>query len=183
MRVVALAAILLAGCTAGPGATPTAATAAPSGSPATSATMSIAPATPSPTAAPSSTAPPSPSTEFTPDDEAIARLVRTGAAEAIPQLKSLNSSDPSKLEDLFLPLGVWIEGQRTSMAAYVASTCTSEAVAQFLEGLQRYDAIRKRFLAWRDWGALGNAFPPGAPREAADSFRHAIAELEARCPA
>ncbi len=82
-----------------------------------------------------------------------------------------------------MPLGVWIASQRSSVAAYAASGCTAAAVAKFIEGLDRYDAIRKKFLAWRDWGALGNAFPPGAPREAGDSFRKALAELEAHCPA
>ena len=176
MRALALAAILLAGCSAGPGATPSAAI--------PEATVSIAPTAP-PSAPPtaSSTASPSPNTSYTADDEAIAGLIRTGADEAIPQLRVLNDSDPSRLEDLFLPLGIWITGQKASLEPYTASTCTSGAVARFTEGLDRYDAIRKKFLAWRDWGATGNAFPPGAPREAAESFEEALVELEAHCPA
>ena len=37
------------------------------------------------------------------------------------------------------------------------------------------------FLAWRDWGANGNAFPPGAPREASDTLKAAVDELGAHC--
>jgi hypothetical protein len=55
-------------------------------------------------------------------------------------------------------------------------------VERFEDGLSQYDAIRKKFLAWRDWGATGHAFPPGAPREAAGAFEDAVAELDAHCP-
>ena len=107
-----------------------------------------------------------------------------GADEVIPQLKGLNDADPSKLEELFHPLGIWIASQRTAVAGHAASSdCTAGAVERYLEGLDRYDDIRKKFLAWRDWGALGNAFPPGAPREAGVSFRGALVELEAHCSA
>ncbi len=177
MRVVALAAILLAGCTGGPGATPTAATPATSGSPVPTVSAPIATPTPSPTASPTL------NTVFTGDDAEIARLITDGANEAIPQLKVLNDSDPSKLEDLFLPLGVWITSQQAGLEPYTASNCTSGAVDRFIEGLFRYDVIRKQFLAWRDWGAVGHAFPPGAPREAGESFEEALAELEAHCTA
>ncbi len=95
----------------------------------------------------------------------------------------LNKSDPSKLEEIFLPLGVWIANQKAGLKSYTASSCTSAAVARFIEGMDRYDAIRKEFLAWRDWGANGNAFPPGAPRQAHESFSTALTELEAHCPA
>jgi len=122
-------------------------------------------------------------TAYSADDEQVARLIKAGADEVIPQLKGLNDSDPSKLEKLFQPLGIWIAGQRSAVAGYAATSCTAGAVERYLEGLDRYDAIRKKFLAWRDWGALGNAFPPGAPREAGDSFRGALAELEAHCSA
>ncbi len=177
MRVVALAAILLAGCTAGSGATPSAATPALPGSPAPTVGASIATPSSPPTASPT------PNTVFTADDAEIARLVTDGANEAIPQLRALNDSDPSKLEDLFLPLGVWITSQQAGLEPYTPSNCTSGAVDRFNEGLFRYDVIRKQFLAWRDWGAVGHAFPPGAPREAAESFEEAVAELEAHCTA
>jgi hypothetical protein len=177
MRALLLAALLLAGCTAGPGATPSAATPATTGSPAPTASVSIA----SPTAAP--TASPTANTVFTTDDAEIARLVTAGANEAIPQLKVLNDSDPSRLEALFQPLGVWITRQQAGLEPYTASNCTSGAVERFIEGLFRYDVIRKQFLAWRDWGAVGHAFPPGAPREAAESFEESLVELEAHCTA
>ena len=184
MRAVALAVILVAGCTASPGPTSSAVVPGAAVSSAPTATPSAPPSpTPSAPPTPSPTVAPSLSTSFTADDEAIARLIRTAADEAIPDIKVLNVSDPSKLEELFLPLGAWIASQKAGLEPYTASNCTADAVARFMEGLDRYDAIRKKFLAWRDWGAIGNAFPPGAPREAADSFRKALVELDARCKA
>ena len=179
MKAAALIALLLAGCTGGPGATP------PSATPAAiaSATPTAKPtdtATTPPTATPSASV--ASATVYTPDDEQIAKVIRAGADEAIPELKQLNDSDPSKLESLFLPLGEWITSQRTGVEAFTPSSCTAPAVAAFIEGLDRYDAIRKKFLAWRDWGAQGHAFPVGAPRQAHESFSKSLAELEAYCP-
>jgi hypothetical protein len=178
MRVAALVALLLAGCTASPGAT--ASPAAPVAS-AASATPTAGMSTPEPTASPTATA--VTSTVYTADDDEIAKLIRAGAAEAIPDLKLLNDMDPSKLEDQFLPLGEWITGQRAGIAAYSASSCTTGAVELFVDGLDQYDAIRKQFLAWRDWGANGHAFPVAAPGQAVLAFEGALVELDAQCPA
>jgi hypothetical protein len=174
----ALIALLVAGCSVGTGSTPEPASPAVTAPP-----VSPAPATPSaePSAPPSAS--PVANTTFTADDEAIAAIVTSAVDEAIPQLKVLNDTDPSKLEDLFLPLGEWIATQRTDLEALTASNCTTEAVELFEDGLAQYDAIRKKFLAWRDWGANGNAFPPGAPREASDTLEAAVAELDAHCSA
>ena len=172
----ALVALLVAGCAVGAGPTPEAATPASSTPPVTP-----VPTTPSPEPSAPPSASPVANTVFTPDDEEIAGIVRSAVDEAIPQLKVLNDSDPSKLEDLFVPLGDWITTQRTEVAALTASTCTADAVELFEEGLGQYDTIRKKFLAWRDWGANGNAFPPGAPHEASDTFRAAVDELDAHC--
>jgi hypothetical protein len=173
----ALFALLVAGCAVGAGPTPEAATPAVTTTPVTP-----APATPSPESSVPPSASPAANTVFTPDDEEIAAIVRSAVDEAIPQLKVLNDTDPSKLEDLFVPLGEWITAQRTDVEALAASTCTADAVELFEEGLSQYDTIRKKFLAWRDWGANGNAFPPGAPREASDTFKAAVDELDAHCP-
>jgi hypothetical protein len=163
--------LVVVGCSAGTG---------PTRQPATPA-VTAAPVTP--TAAPSvaPSASPVANTAYTADDEAIAKLVTAGADEAVPQLRALNDADPSKLEDLFLPLGDWISSQRAELEAFTPSTCTADAVDHFEDGLAQYDAIRKKFLAWRDWGATGHAFPPGAPREAATAFEEAVAELDAHC--
>ena len=173
MRAVALVALLLAGCTAGPGASasPATATATPTGGVPTS----------QPTA-PSSVAP-SLNTVFTADDEELATLIKAGVDEAIPQLKVLNDMDPQKLEDLFLPLDIWITAQREGVAAYTASNCTSDALELFIDGMVQYDDIREKFMAWRDWGAQGHAFPVGAPGAAIRTFEAALVELEAHCPA
>jgi hypothetical protein len=173
---VALVALLMAGCTAGAGAT-----AEPSTPAVTAAPITPAPATSSvePSAPPSES--PADNTVFTPDDTEIATLITAAVDEAVPQLAVLNDSDPSKLEDLFLPLGEWISAQRTDVEALTPSSCTTEAVDLFEQGLSQYDAIRKKFLAWRDWGANGNAFPPGAPREASDTLKAAVDELGAHC--
>ena len=175
MRAAVLVALLLAGCTATPGATPSPAT------PAASATPSAGTSTPEPSVPPSATA--VTSTVYTADDNEIAKLIRAGAGEAIPDLKLLNDMDPSKLEGQFLPLGEWITSQKAGVAAYTASSCTTAAVELFIDGIDQYDAIRKQFLAWRDWGANGHAFPVAAPGQAVIAFEKALVELEAHCPA
>ncbi len=178
MRVAALVALLLAGCTTSPGAP--ASPAAPVAS-AASATPTAGLSTPEPTASPTATT--VTSTVYTADDDEIAKLIRAGAAEAIPDLKLLNDMDPSKLEDQFLPLGEWITSQRAGFEAYTASSCTAAAVERFNDGIDQYDTIRKQFLAWRDWGANNNAFPVAAPGQAVVAFEEALVELEAHCPA
>ncbi|HET7169084.1 MAG TPA: hypothetical protein VFI69_07755 [Candidatus Limnocylindrales bacterium] len=178
MRAMVLAGLLLAGCTAGPGATLPAATAA---APAASAASTSSP-TPSPSDEPAATTD-APATVYTADDVEIAKLIRAGAETSVTQLKRLRDMDPSKLVELFVPLGTWIATQKTAVAAYTPSACTMSAVTLFNDGLQRYDAIRKKFLAWKDWGAHGNAYPPAAPREAAETLTKAVAELDAHCPA
>lgn len=177
MGASALAAILFAGCTAAPGAPP---------SPdSTAVTVTAAPATSTPSPSPTpTTAAPSPvlSTVYTADDTEIAKLIKAGADEAIPDLKGLNKMDPSKLEGQFLPLGEWITSQREGVAAYTPTTCTAPALERFVDGIDQYDAIRKQFLAWRDWGATGHAFPVAAPGQAVVAFEEAVVELEASCP-
>jgi hypothetical protein len=160
----------------GAGPTPQPATLA-----ATAAPVTPTPAPPSAEPSVPPSASPVANTTFTADDEAIATIVKTAVDEAIPQLKVLNDTDPDKLEDLFLPLGDWITARRTDVEALTASNCTTDAVELFEDGLAQYDAIRKKFLAWRDWGANGNAFPPGAPREASETFTAAVDELDAHC--
>ena len=174
----ALTALLFAGCTATPGA--------PASPDSTAVPASAAPATPTPTPSPTPTpaaASPAVSTVYTADDTEIAKLIKAGADEAIPDLKGLNKMDPSKLEGQFLPLGEWITSQKEGVAAYTPTTCTAPAVEQFLDGIDQYDAIRKQFLAWRDWGATGHAFPVAAPGQAVVAFEKAVTELEASCPA
>ncbi len=179
MRAAVVAVLLLAACTVAPVAT------APPATPGDAPTTAVAATpTPRPTAPPTPTPAPtaSPNTVYTADDTAIAKLIRAGADEAIPQLKVLNDMDPSKLTDLFRPLGDWIADQQAGIAAHTPSTCTTAAAALFLKGLDQYDTIRGQFLAWRDWGAHGHAFPVGAPREAVATFDEAMVELEAHCP-
>lgn len=178
MRVAALVALLLAGCTAAPGGAPSPSTPAAT---APSATPTADMSTPEPTASPTATT--LISTVYTADDDEIAKLIGAGSAEAIPDLKALNDMDPSKLEDQFLPLGEWITSQRAGLDAYTASSCTATAVERFNDGLNQYDAIRKQFLAWRDWGAQGHAFPVAAPGQAVIAFEEAVVELDATCPA
>ncbi len=146
----------------------------------------------SPTARPSHTARPTelasappvtrlPATTYTADAAEIAALIQAGAAEAIPQLKALNKSDPSTLVQLFEPLGAWIAEQEADVAAYPASECTASAAALYIEGIDAYDAIRGQFLAWKDWVAHGHAFPPGASNQAVETLEHAVDELRAYC--
>jgi hypothetical protein len=182
MKMLAVAALLVAGCTAGPGTS--SATIGVGGAAARATT-----ATPSPTPAPSpeqansgSSLTPVITTTRTPEDEQLAKLIRAGAADAIPQLQVLNDMDPSKQVHLFEPLGIWIDEQRTGLAALTSSTCTSDAVEIYLDALTQYDRIRKKFLAWKDWGAHGFAYSPAAPRFTVATIEEALAQLDATCP-
>jgi hypothetical protein len=179
-------ALALAGCTGGSGTPLQSAGPGVSATPTADAATPAATTTAAPSATPSSAHPsatPVFSTTYTSDDEQIAALIRAGVDEAVPQLRLLNDSDPSELQELFGPMGEWISSQVTGVAAYTPSSCTSTAVALFLDGMAQYDAIRKQFLAWRDWGAHGHAFPPAAPPQAAKTLEAAVVELTAQCTA
>jgi hypothetical protein len=119
---------------------------------------------------------------YTAEDLEIARVIRAGADEAIPQLERIRDMDPSKLEDLFLPLGTWITSQMADIEAFTPSSCTAAAVAAFVDGIEYYDDLRKTFLGWRDWGANGRPFAPAAPHQVVVLLEAALAELEAHCP-
>jgi hypothetical protein len=172
-----LAAVMFVGCTAGAGAT----TLPDTPVPATPSPAAVPTPTPTPASAPPSASPVL-STVYTADDTEIAELITAGVEEATVQLKALADMDPSQMEGLFLPLGAWITERRTELAARTPTSCTAAAVALFNDGLDQYDAIREKFLEWRDWGANGRAYPAGAPREARETFAAAVAELEANCP-
>lgn len=173
-----LAGFVVVGCSAVPGTTAPTTTGG-----ASAAVVATTKATPtSPTSTPRATPSPAPATPNTADDAAIADAIRAGVAEAIPELERLNKMDPSSQVKLFEPLGAWIDRQQQAVAASSAGGCAAEAVELFLDGLDAYDDIRERFLAWKDWGAHGRAYPPGAPREIATTLKQATAALEASCP-
>lgn len=176
--LASLAWLVVAGCTAVPGTT------APTPTPGASAAFATTakPTTADPTSEPSATLSPAPAISNAADDAAIADAIRAAVAEAIPELERLNKMDPSSQVKLFEPLGAWIGRQQQAVAASTANGCTAEAVELFLDGLDAYDDIRERFLAWKDWGAHGHAYPPGAPREIATTLKQATAALEASCP-
>jgi hypothetical protein len=180
MRAALLLAFLLLGCTQAPAIAPT--SAPPSAAVSTTPTAATPTATSTLSPSPSASASPVAATSYTADDEAVATLIQAATEDAIPQLKRLNDIDPGQLEAEFLPLGEWIDSQRSGLAAYAPSSCTAAAVTLFMDGLDQYDAIRKKFLAWRDWGAHGHAFPPGAPGQVVATFTEALVELEAHCP-
>lgn len=178
MRAAALVALLLVGCTGMPAASTVPATDPVTAAPATATPM------PSPTSPPTAppTATPEAATDYTADDEKIAELIRAGAAEAIPQLKEVRDMDPEERSVLFVPLLEWITSQTEGVEAYTPSGCTTAAVALFLEGMEQFDSMRKRFLAWRDWGAHNDPFSPAAPGQAVQTFEEALVELDAYCP-
>ena len=173
-RAIALVALVLAGCTATPGAS-----VAPSSPAVLTTATATATASPTPLAVSPS---PAAAGEFTADDEQIATLIKAGAADAVPDLRTLSDADPSKLALLFEPLGAWIKQQRSGVGALTASECTMAAVELYIDGINQYDSIRKKFLAWRDWGIHGHAFTAKAPLDAADTLEGAVAELELHCP-
>jgi hypothetical protein len=192
MKTLTLIGLLVVGCTAGPAAVPPIAApsiAAPSVAAPAVDVASPAPPTGTPSASlsveprSSASAPEPATTEVAPTagDEEVAALIKAGVETAVPQLRSLNDLDPSKLQDLFVPLGAWITDQISAVEAYDAGTCSGEAVTLYVDGLDAYDDIRQTFLAWKDWGAHGRPFPAGSPREIAATLEKALAELEVDC--
>ena len=186
MLIAFTTACLVAACTAGRGSSPAAAIPATVADATTSAAPSFPVQTPSPRATriarPAVSASPASSTQYTADDEGIATLIKAGAALAIPQLRVLNKTDPSKQVAFFEPVGAWIAGEKAGLAALTPSSCTTPAVALYSDALKQYDMMRKKFLAWKDWGAHGHAFSPGAPLAAVRTLQDALAELGAHCP-
>ena len=178
MRVAALLALLLAGCTASPGAPASPAAPVPS---AASAAPTADLSTPEPS--PSPTATMVTSTVYTADDDEIAKLVRAGAAEAISISRRSTTWTRASWKASSCPLanGSPVSGRGSRRSP--ATSCTAPAVELFHDGLDQYDAIRKQFLAWRDWGAQGHAFPVAAPGQAVIAFEQAVVELDATCPA
>ena len=180
--LVLTTAFLVAACSAGRGSSPAAAMpTTASVVPTTTGTMPTAGAS-RPPARPAATASPPSSARYTADDERIATLIESGVAVAVPQLRVLNKTDPSKQVAFFEPVGTWIAGEKAGLAALTPSTCTAPAVALFTDALKQYDTMRKKFLAWKDWGAHGHAFSPGAPMAAVRTLQDALAELDAHCP-
>jgi hypothetical protein len=184
--IVLATACLVAACTAGRGSSPAAAIPATVAGTAANATPSAPAPTPTPraatrTAMPAASASPVSSTRYTADDERIATLITTGVAQAIPELRVLNKTDPSKQVAFFEPVGTWIAGERAGLAGLTPSTCTAPAVTLYVDALKQYDTMRKKFLAWKDWGAHGHAFSPGAPLAAVRTLQDALAELDAHC--
>lgn len=178
--MVLICASLVAACTAGRGSSPAAAMAV---APVATANTSTPAPTPraSRTPAPPSAGPVS-STRYTADDRQVATLIEDGAAVAIPQLRILNKTEPAKQVAFFEPVGTWIASEKAGLAGLAPTTCTAPAAALFTDALKQYDTMRRKFLAWKDWGAHGHAYSPGAPMAAVRTLEDALAELDAHCP-
>ena len=182
VAVVLIAACLVAACSAGRGSSPAAALPA-GGSPTQTAAVQGPTARPThPSASHPASASPASSSRYTADDERVATLIETGVAAAVPQLRVLNKTDPSKQVAFFEPVGTWIAAEKAALAALTPSTCTAPAVELFTDALKQYDTMREKFLAWKDWGAHGHAYSPGAPMAAVRTLQDALAELDAHCP-
>ena len=175
--VVTLAVVLLMGCATGPGGS------APPPSPDV---VAAAPAqkVASSTVRPATSLPSSPVTDvvYTAADQEIAELMTAAAGQAIPVFKGLNVMDPSHLEDLGKPLGTWIAD---SSAPPSRRTPRATARRWPWRGSSKAwtptTTSGSLFLAWRDWGAHGDAFHPEAARQAAVLLEDALVELEAHC--
>jgi hypothetical protein len=165
------AALLVAACSAGPGATATPPVATPTVVPATATPV------PTPTTLPSEAA-----STFTTDDVAIATIIKESAAEAIPKLETVAKLSLKEQTALFLPVRMWITVQLTDVSALSGSSCTDEAVQLFKDGMGRYRNIAQDFLDWREWGAAGLPYTLSEPKRAAKLLADAVTALGAHCP-
>jgi hypothetical protein len=62
------------------------------------------------------------------------------------------------------------------------STCTQEAVLLFHRGMDRFSDVAEKFLAWREWGVVGDPYPRNMPLQAVDFLEEGLAALETTCP-
>ncbi len=174
IAIIALgAALVIAACAAQVGA-PTASTAAP--------TATALPATPSPepTAAPSPTA--AAATTYTEDDRQIAELVRSISADAKVSLAALKGMSLDKQLPALQPVPKWVNARKAEVDAFTPSGCTEAAVLLFFRGLDKYSDIAEKFLAWREWGVVGDPYPRNMPMQAAAFLDDALEALVATCP-
>ena len=169
------AAMLVAACGAAPGASTgagaTSAVATPTAVPATASPL------PSPTTLPSEAA-----LTFTTDDEAIAKVVKDSAAEAIPKLGTVARLSLEAQTTLFIPVPGWINAQLGQVARLSPSTCTTDAVKLFKDAMGRYKNHAQDFLDWREWGAAGLPYTLAVPKHVAKLLGDAVTALEAHCP-
>jgi hypothetical protein len=91
----------------------------------------------------------------TTDDEAIAKIIKESAADAIPKLGTVASLSLEKQTALFMPARSWIQAQLDDVAQLSPSSCTKDAVDVFNDGMARYRNLAQDFLDWREWGAAG----------------------------
>jgi len=173
VAIVALGAMLAVAACAAPVGAPTASTSATATTPATP--------SPEPTSAPSPTA--APATTYTEDDRQIAELVRSISADAKVSLAALKGMSLDKQLPALQPVPKWVNERKAEVDAFTPSGCTEAAVLLFFRGLDKYSDIAEKFLAWREWGVIGDPYPRNMPMQATDYLTKAQAELTATCPA
>ena len=146
------------------------------------ATPTAAPATPTlePTEAASPTA--APATAYTTDDVQIAELVRTISAEATAELLALGDMSLDAQLPALMPVPAWVNERKAEVDALTPSTCTQEAVLLFHRGIDRYSDVAEKFLAWREWGVIGDPYPANMPLQAVAFLEDALESLGAHCP-
>ena len=167
-------ALALAACASGAGApgSPTTEPAAPTATPA-------AP-TEAPSLAPSPT--PAAATTYTADDTQIAALMTSISAEATKRLLALKDMDLNQQLAALTPVPKWVNARKADVKELTPSACTEAAVLLFFRGLDKYSDIAEKFLAWREWGVIGDPYPRNMPMQAADYLKKSLAELTATCP-
>jgi hypothetical protein len=169
--VALISAVALAACGAGAPATVTP-TIEPSPSPAeVSQVPSLAPS-PTPAAA----------TSYTADDTQIAALMTSISADATKALNALKDMDLNQQLAALTPVQKWVNARKAEVNELTPSDCTQAAVLLFFRGLDKYSDIAEKFLAWREWGVIGDPYPRNMPMQAADYLKKAQAELTATCP-
>jgi len=173
VAILALGAMLAVAACAAPVGAPTASTSAPT---------ATTPATPSPepTTAPSPTA--AAATTYTEDDRQIAELVRSISADAKVSLAALKGMSLDKQLPALQPVPKWVNERKAEVDALTPSGCTQAAVLLFFRGLDKYSDIAEKFLAWREWGVVGDPYPRNMPMQAAAFLDDSIEALVATCP-
>ena len=173
--VVALvSAVALVGCGSGAPAT-----AVPTIEPATP-TATLAAGTQAPSVAPSPTA--AAATSYTADDTQIAAMMTSISAEATAKLLALKDMDLNQQLAALTPVPKWVNDRKAEVNKLTPSDCTEAAVLLFFRGLDKYSDIAEKFLAWREWGVIGDPYPRNMPMQAADYLKKSLAELTATCP-
>ena len=129
-----------------------------------------------PTIAPSPTPP-----AYTFDDQEIAKIIETSAAEVSQRLDLTNAFTDEEVAAVFRAAGDWASNQQLRVSVFTPSVCTRAAVGHFNQSMTTLQDVSSRFVAWVAAGASGDPGVSGDANEAGRLMRTALNDLSMMC--